>query len=156
MLRDDVKPTVGEESLKRIMSGDKQEVGETSGAMNKTYEEELMECVHEYQKKRLENVKPFYVVVLAKKERLMKNVVRRYFFGRESEPTPEYDQAVYEVNPKDQQVNFQWQIPDIESYHDMVFNGHLYDIEQQQLVSFCKAMHENRLAKFQRFKVITS
>jgi hypothetical protein len=154
MLLDDVKPTVGEESLKRIMSGDKQEVGETSSAMNKTYEEEMMECIHKYQKKRLENVNPFYLVVLAKKERLMKNVVRRYFLCRESEPTPEYDQAVYAVNPKDQQVDFQWQIPDIESYHDMVFHGHLYDLEQQELVGFCKAMNENRLAKFQRFKVI--
>ena len=154
MLLDDVKPTVGEESLKRIIIGDKQEVGETSGAMNKTYEEELMDCVMTYQKGRLENVKPFYVVVLAKKERLMKNVVRRYFFGRETEPTPEYYQSVYEVHPEDQRVDFQWQIPDIESYHDMIFHGHLYDLEQQELVGFCKAMNENRLAKFQRFKVI--
>ena len=156
MLTEEVKKTVGEESRNRIMSGDKQEVGETSIAMNKTYEEELMDCVHRYQKKRLENVEPFYVVVELKKERLMHNVMRRYFYGRESEPTPNYDQTVFKVDPKDQKVDFKWSIPDIESYYDMVFHGHLYDIEQQQLVHFCKAMHENRLADYQRFQVINT
>jgi hypothetical protein len=148
------KPTIGEEAYNRLISGDKQEVGETSSAMNKTFEEELMECIHSYQKKRLENVKPFYMVVLSKKERIMNNVVRRYFFGRESEPTPDYDQTVFKVNPKDQRIDYKWTIPDIETYHKMIFFGHNYPLEEQQLVEFCKAMNENRLADYQRIKVI--
>lgn len=149
------KPTVGEECYRRLISGDKQEIGETSEAMNKTFEDELMTCVHSYQKKRLENVNPFYIVVLSKKERLMVNANRRYFFGRESEPTPDYDQIVFRVDPKSQQVDFKWVIPDIESYHDMILFGHNYPIDEQELVGFCKAMNENRLADYQRIQLVS-
>lgn len=155
VLQEDIKPTVGEESYKRLISGDTQEVGETSQAMNKTFEEELMDCVHAYRKTRLEDVNPFYIVVLSKKERLMNNVVRRYFLGRESEPTPDYDQIVFRVDPKTQEVNFKWAIPDIESYHDMVMFGQNYPIDQQELVGFCRAMNENRLADYQRIQLVS-
>ena len=85
----------------------------------------------------------------------MKNVIRRYFMGRETEPRPDYDQVVFKVEPKTQEVNFKWVIPDIETYTDMVFNGHLYPPDKQQLVGFCKAMHEDKLADYQRFQVIS-
>ena len=42
----------------------------------------------------------FYIVVLFKKERILKNVVRQYFFYRQSFPTPEYDQSVYKFHYK--------------------------------------------------------
>lgn len=146
----DKKPTVGYEAYKRLLNPEKQEVGETSSEMNKTFEDELMTCVRNYQKERLEDVKPFYVVVLHKKERIMKNVVRRYFFGRETEPTPDYDQVVFKVDPKTQQIDFKWVIPDIDTYHDMILNGHLYSEDKQMLVHFCKRMNNNTLADYQR------
>jgi len=150
MTVDNEKPTVGEEAYKRLLNPEKQEVGETSSEMNKTFEEELMTCVKDYQSSRLEENAPFYVVVLHKKERLMKNVIRRYFFGRETEPTPDYDQVVFKVDPKTQQVDFKWVIPDIETYHDMVLNGHLYPKDKQMLVDFCKRMNNDTLADYQR------
>jgi hypothetical protein len=146
----EIKPTVGEEARKRLMSSDKQEVKETSSEMNKTFEESLMECVHSYQKERLENTTPFYVVVLHKKERLMHNVIRRYFYGRESEPTPDYDQVVFTCDPMTQQVTFKWTIPDQETYFDMIINGSKYPASHQQLVTFCNLMNEEILADYQR------
>lgn len=85
----------------------------------------------------------------------MKNVIRRYFFGRESEPRPDYDQVVFKVEPKTQEINFKWVIPDIETYHDMVINGAHYPPDKQQLVGFCQAMAQDKLADYQRFQVIS-
>jgi len=154
MTQEEKKSTVGEESYKRLVSGESQEVGETSAEMNKTFEEELMECVTTYRRNRLDDSSPFYVVVLHKKERIMKNVVRRYFFGRESEPTPDYDQVVFKVDPKNMKIDFKWVIPDIETYHDMIFNGQMYPADKQQLVSFCREMNAGTLADYQKVEAV--
>lgn len=53
----------------------------------------------------------FYVVVLTKKERLMPNVLRNYFFTRSTCPTPEYDQAVYQYSRSDDKLDFLWVVP---------------------------------------------
>lgn len=53
----------------------------------------------------------FYVVVLTKKERLMPNVLRNYFFTRLSCPTPEYDQAVYKYHRSEDHLEFMWVVP---------------------------------------------
>lgn len=55
---------------------------------------------------------PFYVVVLTKRERLMENVLRHYFFSRQSCPTPEWDQTVYECSNHGDSIEFLWTIPD--------------------------------------------
>ncbi len=145
--------TVGAEAYKRLLNPEKQEVGETSYEMNKEFEENLMECVLGYQKTRLEHTSSFYAVVLHKKERIMKNVIRRYFFCRETEPTPEYDQTVFKVYPKIQKIDFKWVIPDIETYFDMNLNGHRYPPDQQHLVSFCHAMRDDKLADYQKIMI---
>lgn len=167
VLQEDIKPTVGEAASKLLINPDKnQEVGETSQAMNKTYEEELISCIEKYKKNRASHVPPhfqnevdlngpFYAVVIARKERLIANSARRQFLCRETEPKPEYDQTVYKVNPKTQEINFKWVIPDIESYHDMVMFGQNYPIDQQELVGFCRAMNENRLADYQRIQLVS-
>jgi len=53
----------------------------------------------------------FYVVVITKKEKIMKNVLRGYFTARLSCPTPDYDQAVYKYIRKGDQLDFLWVIP---------------------------------------------
>ena len=72
------------------------------------YDKNIHECLKE-QKKNFDG--DFYVVVLTKKERLMQNVLRGYFFGRLSCPTPDYDQAVYKYNRADDNLVFLWVIP---------------------------------------------
>jgi hypothetical protein len=54
----------------------------------------------------------FYIVVLTKRERLMQNVIRHYFFTRMSCPTPDYDQAVYFYDHIKDEVEFLWVVPD--------------------------------------------
>ena len=72
------------------------------------YERELLNCIMENRKKIDGN---FYVVVITKKERLMPNVLRNYFFARISCPTPDYDQALYRYNATTQDVEFLWVVP---------------------------------------------
>lgn len=89
----------------------------------------------------------FYVVVLFKKERLLKNVVRQYFFPRQSCPTPEYDQIVYRYLRKSHELKFQWVIPDKQSTIDLpLMKSHLPP-EQQQLVKFAEDFNSGKLDK---------
>ncbi len=53
----------------------------------------------------------FFVVVLTKKERLLKNVLRNYFFYRQSCPTPEFDQTVYHYHRKVDEAENLWTVP---------------------------------------------
>ena len=87
----------------------------------------------------------FYVVVLFKKERLLKNVVRQYFFPRQSCPTPEYDQIVYQYLRKSRELKFQWVIPDKQSTIDLPLMKSKLPPEQQQLVKFAEDFNSGKL-----------
>lgn len=76
--------------------------------MQEDYLDNLIQCVNAH-KKELQS--DFYVVVLTKKERLMPNVYRNYFFARLSCPTPDYDQAVYRYDYKKEELEYLWCIP---------------------------------------------
>ena len=54
----------------------------------------------------------FYVVVLTKKEKLMEKVIRNYFYGRLSCPTPNYDKCVYSYSREENKLELLWVIPD--------------------------------------------
>lgn len=54
----------------------------------------------------------FFVVVEAKRERTMPNVLRNFIFYRRSCPTPHYGQTVYKYHRKNDEVEFIWIIPD--------------------------------------------
>lgn len=92
-----------------------------------------------------ENSDDFYVVVLFKKERTMKNVVRQYFFPRESCPTPEYDQIVYHYFPKDQKLEMLWVVPDKQSTLTLPFMAAKLPPEQQELIGFVKDFNSGKL-----------
>ena len=87
----------------------------------------------------------FFVVVLFKKERIMHNVVRQYFFPRKSCPTPEYDQVVYHYFPKEHKLEFVWVVPDKQSVTDLSLMGKDLPGEQRQLVQFAKDFSSGKL-----------
>ena len=60
---------------------------------------------------RSDHIGDFYVVVITKKERLMDNVLRNYFFTRQTCPTPEYDQIVYQYHRSTDTIEFLWVVP---------------------------------------------
>lgn len=87
----------------------------------------------------------FFVVVLFKKERLLKNVVRQYFFPRKTCPLPEYDQVVYRYFPKDQRLDFIWVVPDKQSTIDLALMGNELPDDQQELVKFVRDFNNGDL-----------
>lgn len=54
----------------------------------------------------------FYVVVETKREKLMPNVLRNYFFSRHTCPTPTYDQSVFRYNKASESIEYVWTVPD--------------------------------------------
>jgi hypothetical protein len=81
---------------------------ELERAMHEDYEKNVWECVVRSQKDYLGD---FYIVVLTKKEKLLENVLRHFFFGRSSCPTPDYDQAVYKYHREHDALEFLWVVP---------------------------------------------
>jgi len=117
---------------------------EQAQAQSEKYEPQIIECLEKH-KKIFPN--DFYVIVITKKERLMKNVIRHYFFGRISCPTPDYDQVVYKYNKKDDKLEFIWVIPDKETCKFMTNNPHQVDISQWELLSWVLKFADGSLFK---------
>ena len=103
------KPTVGQVAIDlQQKAPEERSVIELERAMHSDYEKKLLETIED-GKKSLTN--DFFIIVLTKKERLLDNVLRNYFFFRESCPTPDYDQAVYHYKHLDDKIEFLWVIP---------------------------------------------
>lgn len=108
-------------------------VGEQMQEQLSDYEDNVLACINRGKDYFTGD---FYVVVITKRERLMQNVLRHYFFPRISCPTPDYDQAVYKYTHADEQIEFLWVIPDKESCFYMRDNRLNLGTEQNQLLLF--------------------
>lgn len=97
------------------------------------YESNMEQCVDRCKK---DYIGDFYIVVLTKKERLMYNVIRNYFMGRQTCPTPEYDQSVYKFNRKSDAIEFLWVVPAKDICTHMITNALNIPIEQRELLEF--------------------
>jgi len=80
----------------------------------------------------------FYIVVLFKKERILQNVVRQYFFYRLSCPTPEFDQVVYKYSRKEDRLEFMWVIPDQHNCEIISQIQYELDPDQRELIKYVK------------------
>jgi len=112
----------------------------------------LTHSPHEQMQKQLENYEElfyetfddgrkvyegdFYIVVETKKERLMKNVIRNYFFHRKSCPTPTYDNVVYRYNFKDDYIEILWVLPSRDTYNMMINRAVEIPKEQYELLQY--------------------
>lgn len=97
------------------------------------YDENMQKCIKDNRNKYICD---FYVVVLTKKERLMQNVIRSYFFARSTCPTPDYDQAVYRYHRNSESIEFMWVIPSADVVNFMKNNGSSVLVEQYELLQY--------------------
>lgn len=139
-----MKKTVGEatiEASKQDMQSDyielEREINKGT-ASKKSYEEEVWETIDRGRKddKITGN---FYVVVLFKKERHLRNVVRRLFFYRQSCPTPEFDQTVYRYIKKGDVLEFLWCVPNNATVLNLNMRSTLLPEDQNELKEMCRA-----------------
>jgi hypothetical protein len=106
------------------------------------YEKNIWECVERCRKDFEDN---FYVVVTTKRERLMPNVYRNFYYGRRSCPTPEWDQTVYKYKYKDSQIIFMWVIPSKDACEYLSMNASYVVKEEQQLLKYVLAFNDGTL-----------
>lgn len=97
------------------------------------WDKNIFECI---DKSKKDYAGDFYLVVITKKERLLTNVLRNYFMTRVSCPTPDYDQAVYRYNKKDESLDFLWVIPSKDACLMLKDNAILIMPEERQLLQF--------------------
>ena len=113
------------------------------------YEKNIELCVDSGLKTYTHN---FYVVVLTKKERLMQNVIRNYFFHRSTCPTPEYDQIVYQFMRSAHTLEFLWVIPSKETCEYMRNNPLSIPESERELLNFVLDFYENSLLTMAKLK----
>jgi hypothetical protein len=103
------KRTIGDISQELLQKNpESRDPIELQREMQKDYMNHLINCAEEHRK-----IFPgtFYILVLTKNERLMPNVFRNYFYGRQSCPTPDYDQSVFVYNHELERIEYLWTIP---------------------------------------------
>lgn len=109
-----------------------------------SFEHNVLECLNRGRK---EIHGSFYIVVVFKKERLLQNIIRQYFFFRKSCPTPDFDQLVYKYDFEGDKIDFIWVIPDKATCHALKNFGHELPLDQQPLVQYAKDFMSGELDK---------
>lgn len=89
----------------------------------------------------------FYVICLVKKERLLQNILRPYFFYRQSCPTPEFDQTVYKVTKSDN-LEYLWTIPDVHTCNAIMANRDNLPPDHDLLIEMVNAFMNGDLEKY--------
>lgn len=113
--------------------------------MHKEYEKNVYECI-ERGKKEIPS-SDFYVVVETKKEKLLPNVIRNYFFFRQSCPTPTTDQTVYRYHAQKDFIEFLWVIPSEDTCELLRDNALTVSKEEQLLLFYVLDFYDGTLLK---------
>lgn len=127
---------------------ERQEVGETVEAMTARYYRELFDTITE-NKGKYES--PFYIVVQRKKEFWATNVLRQWFISRQTRPAasflrsdwPNADHDLWEIDTKDQRVQFLYTLPTAQDSASIMKNAQQYSPD---LINTIKAFNEGKLA----------
>lgn len=142
--------TVGEAALALQQCDDTIHAVELERAIHKgnkssdSWESQIEECLIRGMS-RFEG--DFYLTVLTKKERLLHNVIRRYFIDRKSCPTPEFDQTVFRYIRREDVLEYLWTVPDIQTCHELKANGPHLSEELIELYHMVMAFHDGKLDK---------
>jgi hypothetical protein len=128
-------PTVGAAAvaLQAKASNNNHSIIDQTNEQIKEYCANLIECVNSNKSKYQGD---FYIVVITKKERLLENVLRNYFFARNSCPTPDYDQALFKYNAHLEEISFIWVVPDKETCVMLIKNMAQVVPEERELLQF--------------------
>jgi len=139
------KKTVGQASLDLLNKDpDTQDPIELQRAIDHDYEEQIVICA-ERGKKLYEG--DFYIVVGIKRERLLKNVIRRQIFHRSTCPTPQNDQTVYKYHKNGDRIEFLWVIPSLDTCMTFVNDAHNVAPEEWDLLKFVLEFEDGTLLK---------
>ena len=139
------KETVGKVSRDmQLRTPDSIDPVEIERELHKEYEKNVFECVNNSKK---DFPGDFFVIVTLKKEPLMKNVLRNYFHGRSTCPTPDYDQTVYHYHKPDDKLEFLWIVPDKGTC--CLLRDHCLEVaeEEKELLGFVLSFYDGSLMR---------
>lgn len=123
--------------------------------------EQMQECLTDYDNKLLNTIDivkkqmpscTFYIEVITKKERLMRNVLRCYMKARVSCPTPDFDQIAYEYDHTLDKINFLWVVPCPEACYQMLSDPLSVPLEERQLLNYVLDYADGTLLKLAKEK----
>lgn len=112
--------------------------------MHKGYEDNVMQAVSAYKK---DWPYDFFVVVDTKREKILSNVLRHFFYGRKTCPTPFYDQTVYRYDAKLEKIDFVWTIPGKDVCEVLKDNALIVDKAEHELLKFVLDFSDGTLMK---------
>lgn len=139
------RETVGKLSIDLLAKADdKHTAGEQMSEQLSEYDKNLYEC---FDNNKHKYTGIFYIVVVTRGDRLLKNVIRHQFFSRNSCPTPEYDQAVYQCHKDWLEPRFMWVIPCMEYAEHLKNNVPLVPLEEAELLRFVLDFYDGTLLK---------
>jgi len=139
------KETIGKISRDlQLKTPDSTDPIEIERELHQDYEKNVFECVNRSKKDFMGS---FYVVVDTKKEPLMHNVLRKYFLGRSTCPTPNYDQTVYRYDRGLDKLDFLWVIPDRGT--SFYLRDHALEVvaEEKDLLNFVLSFDDGELLR---------
>lgn len=128
------RETIGKLSHDLLYKDDQVHLVDQQRAMQEKYEDNVIEACE--SGKKLYTNQDFFVVVLTKKERLMMNVLRHYYFPRTTCPTPEWDQAVYAYSYADDHLQFIWVVPSKDTCKFLKDTALELPADERELLSF--------------------
>jgi hypothetical protein len=117
---------------------------EIERAMHGDYLKNMLSCIDDASD---EFGNAYFIVVLTKRERLMSNVLRNYFFARSTCPTPDYDQTVYLYKKDADCLDFIWVIPSKDTCIYLKNNALSVVEEEKQLLRFVLDFADGTLYK---------
>ena len=137
------KITVGEQYLKvAYKHPESRDPIELQREMQKEYIDNLTQTVLSFRK---DNPRNFYIVQLTKRERLLENVLRNYFFCRFTCPTPEYDQSVFKYEHGIEAIEYLWTVPDRDTCQHLRDNALQVVPEEKELLQFVLSFYDGSL-----------
>lgn len=109
-----VEKTMGQAAREAAQIGEQLTAREIQEAAQKEHRDNIIKII-EQDKDKYEG--DFFIVVSARREKILSNVIRNQIWTRESCPTPTYDQQLYRYNAKDEELSFVWCVPDKQAAH---------------------------------------
>ena len=112
--------------------------------MHQDYVKNIMAQVEEGMKLYPED---FYIVVLTAADRLLDNVLKCKFLTRASCPTPDWDQAVYKFEKKQERILFLWVLPSQEACEHLTEYAKQVVPAERRLLDFVLKLNDGTLLK---------
>ena len=112
--------------------------------VHKQYEKNIIDCIDRHKGVYTGD---FYLEVITKKERLMQNVLRNYFFATQECPTPTYDQTVYKYHRATDTPEFLWVVPAKDICEMLTINAIDVAKSERELLNFVLEFNDGTLLK---------